>query len=325
MRHRVLFAALAATCAVAWPRAAAAQAWIPAKGEGSVSVIFQDLFVADHFMNGGQRLDRGQIHSNTLFADMTYGVTDKLALTVGVPFMRSRYKGGAPHPTLQDDQSAHYGFQDVRMTARYNVLSRPGVTLTPFISANIPTHDYEYFAHAAYGTRVREIEVGAYIGRLLSPALPNAFVQARYSYSFAQRIAGVHHDRSNLDVEFGYFVAPSVRVFAIGSGHKTHGGIPLPDAGWRAMPVEYAQHHDRIGRIDLLDAITGVQVSVTKSLDVFGSYTRSLAGRNTHALQRGLTIGASWSFGQSLSSLILSEDRPRADGKGRMARCLCQK
>ena len=91
------------------------------------------------------------------------------------------------------------------------------------------------------------------------------------------------------------------------------------------MPAQYAQHHDRIGRIDLLDAIAGVQVSVTKSLDVFGSLTRSLAGRNTHALHRGLTIGASWSFGQGLSSLILSENRPRAEGRARMARCLCQK
>ena len=323
MDNRVLLAA-AVICAAAWPQPLRAQAWIPAKGEGSVSVIFQDLFVVDHFLDGGGRLDRGHINSNTLFADVTYGVTDKLALTVGVPFMRSRYSGAAPHPTLQDDGSAHYGFQDVRFAARYNVLSGP-ITVTPFVGVNLPTHHYEYFAHAAYGTRVREVEVGAYVGRLLSPALPNAFVQARYSYSFAQRIADVHHDRSNLDLEVGYFVAPSVRVFAIGSGHKTHGGIPVPDAGWRAMPAQYGQHHDRIGRIDLLDAITGVQVSITKSLDVFGSYTRSLAGRNTHALQRGLTIGASWSFGQGLSSLMRAENRARSDGKARMARCLCQK
>ena len=323
MNNRALVAVFA-LCACAWSEPVYAQAWIPAKGEGSVSVLFQDLFVADHFMDGGARRDRGQIHSNTLFADVTYGVTDKLALTVGVPFMRSRYSGNAPHPTEQDDKSAHYGFQDLRFAARYNVLSGP-VTLTPFVSVNLPTHGYEYFAHAAYGTRVREVEVGAYAGRLLSPALPNAFVQARYSYSFAERIAGIQPNRSRLDLEFGYFLARSVRVFAIGSGYKTHGGIPLPDEGWRAMPEAYARHHDRIGRIRLLDAVTGVQVSLTKSLDVFGSYGRSLAGRNTHALQRGVTIGASWSFGQGLSSLILAESRPRSDGRGRMARCLCQK
>lgn len=313
--------AIASLCA----RSASAQAWVPSKGEGSVSVLFQDLFVSDHFFGRGQRVDRGQIQSDGLLVDVTYGLTDKISFTLGVPLLRTRYAGGAPHPTAQDDGRAHSGFQDVRFSARYGLAQGP-LTITPFVGINVPTHDYEYFAHASYGPRVRELEVGTYVGRVLSPALPNAFVQARYSYSFAEKIVGIDHDRSNLDLEFGYFLTPTVRVFTLGSGHKTHGGIDVPDAGWRALPIEQGPHHDRIGRIDLLDVGGGVQVSLTKSLDVFGSYMKSLSGRNTHAVDRAITIGASWSFGRSLRALMLSgEAASEGVGERRLAKCLCQK
>ena len=302
-----------------------AQAWVPYKGEGSIAILYQDLFVKDHFFDRGQRADRGRIESDGLLIDVTYGITDRVSVSLGVPFIRSRYSGLAPHPTAQDDGLAHAGLQDVRIGGRFNVTRDP-LIITPFVAVNFPTHNYEYFAHASLGPRVRELEVGTYVGRVLSPAIPNAFVQARYSYSFAERIVGVDHDRTNLDLEFGYFVRPNIRVFTIGMGRKTHGGVDVPEAGWRVLPPEQGPHHDRIGRIDLLDVGAGVQVSLTPSLDLFGSYMKSLAGRNTHALDRALTIGASWSFGRGLGALMLSGDSIPQKGRGRrLAKCLCQK
>jgi hypothetical protein len=303
------------------PRTVSAQAWVPSKGEGSVSVLFQDLFVEDHFFDRGQRLDRGEIRTNTLMADVTYGLTDRLAVTLAVPFIRTQYSGRFPHPTAQDNGSAHYGFQDLRFSVRYNLADGP-LTITPFVGTNMPTHGYEYFAHAAYGVRVRELEVGTYVGRVLSPALPNAFVQARYSYSFAEEIVGIDHNRSNLDIEFGYFLTSRLRVFTLGAGQKTHGGIGLPPTGFSALPPEQVRHHDRIGRIDLLNIAGGVQYSLTKSLDLFGSFTKSLAGRNTHALDRGITIGASWSFGRRrLQGFLGTEEQEPEDS---LIKCLCQ-
>jgi hypothetical protein len=339
MLHRALIVVAVMAFASLCPRTAGAQAWVPAKGEGSVAVLVQDLFVKDHYFDRGQKADRGQIRSNSLLADVTYGLTDRLALTVAVPFIRTQYSGTAPHPTAQDDGRAHTGVQDLRFAARYNVV-QGALTITPFVGTNVPTHNYEYFAHAAYGARVRELEVGTYVGRVLSPALPKAFIQARYSYSFAQKIVGVDHNRSNLDLEFGYFLTPAIRVFTLGAGHKTHGGISVTEAGWRALPPEQGPHHDRIGRIDLLDAGGGIQMSVTSSLDLFGSYMKSLAGRNTHAIDRAITVGASWSFGRSLRALMIPDDAPKGSSKAsessrtastdegggrRLIRCLCQK
>ncbi len=325
MAQRAVVLVASVAIVVLSARTACAQAWVPFKGEGSVSVLYQNLFVKDHFFDRGQRADRGRIRSDVVFADVTYGLTDRVAVTFAAPFMRSQYTGRAPHPTAQDDGAAHYGFQDVRAGVRYN-LTRGPVIITPFVSTNFPTHDYEYFAHASYGPRVRELEVGTYVGRVLSPKLPNGFVQARYSYSFAQEIVGIDHNRSNLDLEFGYFLTPTLRVFTLGTGHKTHGGIAVPEAGWRVLPVDQGPHHDRIGRIDLLDVGGGVQVSLTRSLELFGSYMKSLAGRNTHALDRAVTVGASWSFGRSLRALMLSDagGQPKARGR-KLARCLCQK
>jgi hypothetical protein len=296
-----------------------AQAWVPPKGEGSVSILYQDLFVVDHLRANGTREDRGQVTSQGLFFDATYGLTDRLAVTIGVPAVRARYTGTAPHPNPQDNGDAHTGFQDIRLGVRYNVV-RGAVTITPFIGTTMPSHAYQTFAHAAYGRQVRELEVGVYVGRIVSPRLPNAFVQTRYSYSFAERIVGVHHDRSTLDVELGYFLSPSLRVFTLGVGQKTHGGIDLPDAGWRALPLEQQPHHDRIGRTDMFDLGGGLQVSVSPSFDVFGSYMTTMAGRNGHALKRAVTVGVAWSFGEGMGLVTEPSKSTRP-----MVRCLCQK
>jgi hypothetical protein len=324
MMRRIALFSFAAIALLVSPSTAAAQAWVPGQGEGAVSVLYQDLFVRDHFLAGGGRIDRGHIRANNVLVDVTYGVTDKLTVALGVPFVRSRYSGTFPHPTSQDDGEAHSGVQDVRFGVRYKLFEGP-VTITPFVGTNVPSHGYEYFAHAAYGPRVRELEIGSYVGRMVGPALPGVFVQARYSYAFAQEIAGVDHNRSNLDVELGYFVRPSIRVFVLGAGQKTHGGIDTPDAGWRAMPAEFAPHHDRIARLEMLDVGGGAQISLTDSVDLFGSFVTTIAGRNSHALARGLTIGASYGFGGGTKTGSLGESASSDEPTRILPRCLCQK
>ena len=323
IRRTAITIALAACSFAAGSGPVLAQAWVPAQGEGAVSVLYQDLFVKDHFLAGGGRVDRGHIRSNNLLLDVTYGITDDLTVALAVPFVRTRYSGGAPHPTEQDNGEPHSGFQDLRFGARYKLFDGP-VTITPFVGTTVPSHGYEYFAHAAYGTRVRELEVGSYVARMVGARLPGVFVQARYSYAFAQRIAGIDHDRSSLDLEVGYFVRPALRVFVLGTGQKTHGGIDTPDAGWRAMPANLAPHHDRVARLEMLDLGGGAQFSVTRSIDVFGSFVTTLAGRNSHALARGLTIGASWGFGRKPSIGSLGGDAA-GEPLTVLPRCLCQK
>lgn len=300
-----------------------AQAWVPAKGEGSISFLVQDLLVRNHLTATGAKQDRGRIDSNNLVVDVNYGVTDRLALTLALPYIRTRYTGLARHPSDQDDGTAHAGFQDVRFGVRYNLFDGP-VTITPFIGTSVPSHSYEYFAHAAYGPRLRELEIGSYLGRVIPAGPRPAFVQARYAYGFLQEIAGIERHRSSLDVEVGYFVSRSIRVFATSTGQKSHGGIDLPDAGYRVLPIDLQEHHDRVSRIDIFDIGGGAQMTLSKSWEIFGSFVKTMSGENAHALARGLTIGASWSFGRGVPPLVAAAAAGK-EPERLLVRCLCQK
>lgn len=66
-----------------------------------------------------------------------------------------------------------------------------------------------------------------------------------------------------------------------------------------------------------------MQVSLTKTFDVFASFTKSLAGRNTHAIDRAISVGASWSFGRSLPSLMLAGEADTEGADRQMGKCLC--
>ena len=126
-------------------------------------------------------------------------------------------------------------------------------------------------------------------------------MQARYAYSFAQRIEEIRHDRSNLDIEVGYVLTPRVRVFAISAGQKTHGGIDT-----RRLRLEGPARESRasitIGSRAWRCSISAAacRSACRSHIEVFGSFMTTTAGRNSHALARGLTLGVSWGFGGGL-------------------------
>ena len=98
-----------------FPAVAAAQAWVPEKGEGTATLTLQDNFVKNHLGSGGERLDVGHIRTFILLQDIDYGITDKLALDVSIPFVLSKYYGPRPHQLPVDNGNYHGNFQDVRM------------------------------------------------------------------------------------------------------------------------------------------------------------------------------------------------------------------
>src|SRR5262245_10325853 len=91
MSHRVqLRAACAAVVAplliAVCATPALAQAYLPAKGEGSVSMLYQDVFVKYHSQTT-TRVEAGPIWSKSMLVDVTYGVTDNLAISFGIPWV----------------------------------------------------------------------------------------------------------------------------------------------------------------------------------------------------------------------------------------------
>ena len=110
-----------------------AQAWLPAQGEGVVSFVFQDQYYRFHVAPGG-RADVGPTRSRAILADVTYGLRDKVAVSVGIPWIATKYAGPRPHPlpdfsgpTPIDDGTWHTTAQDFRFDVRTPPRPTPGV------------------------------------------------------------------------------------------------------------------------------------------------------------------------------------------------------
>jgi hypothetical protein len=311
--------ALAATA----PRALA-QAWVPARGEGAVSVAFQDIAVTKHLASS-TRVDAGRIDTRVILTDVTYGVTDRIAVDLALPLVASKYTGNRPHPgTTIDDGTYRTDFTDLRFALRYNV-SRDGAVITPYIGSIVPSHDYAFYGHAAPGQRLREVQVGVYAAKLLDRGLPGLFISGRYGFGFVEQVLDISHNRSIADLEIGYFFSPAFRAFATSHGLYTHGGIDFPNGGLPALPAVFRPVHDQIQRVHSLSLGGGAAYSLTDSMDVFGSFSREVAGRNGHAMDRGITIGASGTFRRARQAASPAAASLTQKREGSLLRCICQK
>lgn len=324
---------------------ARAQAWLPDKGETTVAISFQNIAVTKHYFST-DAFDFGRISSNTMLVDASYAATKRIALDFGLPYVSSKYDGAYPHdPTIVgssqpaiDIGGSHGTLQDLRFAVRYGLVSGR-VAVTPFVGTIVPSHDYPVYAHSAVGRRLRELSVGSFAAAVLDRVVPGAFVQGRYSYSFAQKILDLSHNRSNLDLEVGYFITPKLRAFALGAGQLTHGGVDLTftstfdqnglelsrlnEAGDEVLfGPQYEFNHDRIDRSNYLNVGGGAAVSLTDSIDLFGSFVKAVAVRNGHAVNRGITIGLAWTVKPKGAP---AKHRVAQRAERTLVRCICQK
>jgi hypothetical protein len=204
------------------------------------------------------------------------------------------------------------------MNVRYN-MAHGAVQITPFAGTELPANDYQYYAHAAPGRQLKEGLAGVSIGRLFAEL--GLVLQGQYAINLSQGAVDIARRYSTASVESAYFVTPSLRVIATASGRVGHTGINLPSNAL-LLPVEQRLHHDQIGRESYFNLGGGAAFSVSETTDLFFGYTRTMVGRNTHAVDRGLSVGLSWSFGHRLGSESLAS---RDSRQGSLVRCVCEK
>jgi len=295
-------AALVLLALLLFPAIAPAQAWVPQKGEGTATLTLQDNFVKDHLGSEGRRFDAGHIRTFIASQDIDYGITDKLALDVSIPFVLSKYYGPKPHQLPIDDGKYHGSWQDVRLNLRYNLRAHP-FAITPFVALGMPSNDYIYFAHSAAGTNQREYVFGSSFGRNLEPVLSRAYVQGLYAFLIPEEIRGIRTYRSRLDWDVGYFVTRRFAIRSLGDLQIGHSGLevgqPPDDLG--DFPVHKPtdptwRHHDQTSRISYLNVGGGASFAVTRSWSAFAVLTTTVWGRNGHALSLGEVVGLSWTF-----------------------------
>ncbi len=285
--RRALWLALGALC----PGVLHAQAWLPQRGSLGASLLYTDTFDTKHYLPDGSEIDVGHMRSQSTFFMVSYSPSDTVLLTAGVPYVRSEYHGAHPHPTRVDDGDYHGTFTDLHVELRYQVLLEP-VALAAAVALVEPTHKYPALGHAAPGRDLEEKWLGFFVGKNLDLWVPRTYVQARYSFAFVEPVAGMGHDRSNVDLEVGYFVRPEWSLRGLLYWQRTHGGIDVPIPPSNPL----FPYHDQLGAEGYLNAGLGTSFQTSNRINVFLLYNTSLQGKNGHKLGRGMSLGFDYSF-----------------------------
>jgi hypothetical protein len=280
---------------------AGAQAWLPPKGEASITFGVSSRFANEHIDYQGNPVLPGSMTWNDAIADLSYGVTDRLSVRLGAPYVMSEYGGQFPHvpPAGRqnyDDGQWHGTMQDLRAEVHFRVTTG-ALAVTPFLALVTPSHSYEYFAHAAAGRDLTEGQVGVSVGRALDPLLSKAYAQVGFAFAVPEKVLGISHDRTDAALDLGYFLTPRLTVSALGAWEKTYGG-------WRAGPDFPAptdplfQYHDQLVCTEYLRVGGGLSYALTGSLDVgLTGYTTVYARSDVN--MKGVALAFTYGFSPS--------------------------
>lgn len=291
------------------PSPLAGQAFTLPQGVGAVTLFWQYIDNTGHRLSDGFLRETGQSVTTSVDFEIDYGITDRLSVTLGIPYVFAKYTGALPPPSglpVDACQCWHSSFQDFSLAARYNLGSDPWAA-TPLIRYLRPSHDYNYVGEASVGRNLEEFQVGLAAGARLAGLLPRASVHAGYAYSFVEQVLDIKNDRSNAYFQLGYSLTNRLYLHADGNWQKTHGGLrigsvtgnPFFPPGEFNTPERFAQR-DRLTRSNYWHVGGGVAYS-TGPVDVFAAYSKYVSGTDTHNGQ-AYTVGATWYFDLSGSA-----------------------
>jgi hypothetical protein len=305
-------AALALSLALV-PRAAAAQAYIPVKGEGTVSASYQAVFTRWQMNSTGQRLFPDNTDTHALISQIEYGLADRLAVHASLPFMAVRYAGGPnPHtlgvngqPSTIDDGTYHGSFQDFYFGVRFGAIQTPRFALAPFAEGILPSHHYESLGQSVVGRDLRALVVGAAVGGFVEKALPGLFFQTRVSYAFVQQAVEIRPNRTGIDSAVGYFVNPRFAVQFVQTFVHTHNGVDFNGttdtftatvSNGAPFTFEHYLNHDRLIRSRVVTLGGGMTYALTDSVGVYATATTMAWGADIQRPAVALTAGVNWGF-----------------------------
>lgn len=289
--------ALVALVASARP-VAAQQAWGLPAGVGSVTFVSQTIDHVGRLTDDGSRLAVGQFTDVGLDVDVDYAFTDRWSISVGFPYIFTKYRGGVPPaflPYLPVDscQCWHSGWQDVAFTTRYNLINLNRVfVLTPSVSVGVPSHDYDYVGEAVIGRRLKEVRIAADVGQRLDAILPGLSVQGQYSYGVVERVLDIPNNRSNASAEGAFSFTRHLSARGILRWQRTHGGLRFPFEV-EGFPDRIVEFH-RMLRDNYFQAGGGMSYS-WRHWDLSASYLVTASGTNSHDVNV-LTVDLGWLF-----------------------------
>jgi hypothetical protein len=276
-----------------------AQADVQPRGSGSLTVFVQNIDHNAVIANSGSKAPGGSGFNRSISLELDYGLTDRLSVTVGLPYVFGKYTDPVlPPPPVSPGDSCRClqsDWQDFGLSARYNVYRSRRLYVTPSISAGIPSHNYEFTGQTAPGRNLKELALSVDVSRRLSR---NAWFSGRYSYSFVEKALDISTNRSNLILEGDYaMLRRKLLVRGIAVLQRTHGGLRviLPEEGKSEFNTpERKLQRNRLFRDNHFRVGGGASYSLGRVV-VLGSVIFHVSGRNTHA-ETILTVAMRYSF-----------------------------
>jgi hypothetical protein len=299
--------AFALAAMVSQGRPAAAQAFTPPKRLGAVTLAWQYIDNTGHLLTDGYFAARGQSVSQSVLLDTEYGVTDRLAVSVGIPYVAAKYTGALPPPSGRPRDACQCwtsGFQDFSFGLRHR-FGNDTWAITPLARYGQPSHDYPFQGEAAIGKSLTEFQLGVSTGVRLAGWASRANLQAGYTYAFVEKaIDDISVNRSNAFGDIGYAATGRLYLRAGVLWQRTHGGlrigsdtgVPFPFPGELNTPERRASA-DQARRVNYWHVAAGLSANLGP-VDVFASFVKYVSGTDTHAGQ-AFTIGTSWYFDTS--------------------------
>ncbi len=277
---------------LAVPHIVSAQAWVAPAKVGSVNVVFQNVDHTSHILDDGSQLDGFDSVSRGVLVEVDYAVTNRFSFNIGVPYIGARYLG--PEPSffglpIDDCRCWNTGFQDLSVTARYNVFNK-GFALTPSVSYGYPTNDYPFFGEAAIGRNLNEFRLAVDLGYRVDPISPRFSIAGRYSYAFVEQVLDISNDRSNASLSFDYLFTRKFTGSVQFYWQRSHGGLKSSEFETEEEWVQF----DRLLKDNSFHIGASFGYRFPR-LDAFVSYVEFVSGTDTH-LGRAVTAGISIPF-----------------------------
>lgn len=305
--------------AVASP--ASAQAYIPARGDGTVSVSYQNIRTHGQLDMDGNQLfkpegPREGTDGHALLWYVEYGLSERIAVHASLPYIQTKYQGCCAHtigisgqPSALDDGTYHGTFQDFYFGSRFKLRESARLAVTPFVEVVIPSHHYESLGQSVAGRDLRALVVGTAVGGFADDLLAGLHFQTRLSYAFTQNAVDIHPNRTGIDSSVGYFFTPRFAIDFLETFQHTHDGTdwgPFPPFGigfrdGRPLTRDYGLNHDRLARSNALTFGVGASFALTEKVGFFGTMSKLALGENLPA-PRVMTVGMNLGFQRHSSS-----------------------
>jgi len=268
-------------------------------GHGNASITYQHVHV-DGGNAAGVNLDSGKADTHGFNFDIDLALTDRLTASFSIPFIIKRYQGPRPHnpafiappqnSKFLDDGTYHGAFQDFSFGMRYLLVDGP-LSVEPFVTIGVPSHDYTYFAASAVGQNLNRYQVGAAFS--YAPPLDDYFASLSASRVFVERTLGRDIDHWRVDAEVGYFLTGNfaVRGFAL---VKQGGGMTAFDFPSRTDLLWY--HHDQLLKHNFVNAGGGFIWSFDESRSLSVSAMRMIRARDIQRMRYAISVEISQAF-----------------------------